>query len=182
MKHKNCLLLNSDYMPLCIIDWKKALILDYGGGNIDVLEYYAKDTIKCPGNKTLKLPSVIKLTKYVNIYRQHVHFSRKNLFIRDDYKCQYCMNKFPTSKLTYDHVIPKSRWNKPNSLCTHWNNVVTCCRECNLKKGNKILSKTNMKLHSKPIQPINNHKYLYVNYYIRFHKQSLPEEWDKYIV
>lgn len=181
MRHSNCLILNSDYTPLCIIDWQRAIILSYKSTkNVQVLEFYENESIYCANNKKAKVPSVIKLEKYVNIYKQSVNFSRKNLFIRDNFTCQYCRKRFSASKLTYDHVVPKSLWTENRRLCTTWSNVVTSCKPCNLKKSNKKLESTNMKLAQKPYAPNNSPKYLYINYVINNHPENVPDSWKKY--
>jgi 5-methylcytosine-specific restriction endonuclease McrA len=71
-----------------------------------------------------------------------------NVFYRDNYQCQYCAIKLPITELTFDHVVPVCQGGP-----TNWENVVTCCKECNSKKGPKSIKEARMKLHKKPRRP-----------------------------
>jgi len=75
-------------------------------------------------------------------------FSRQNIYARDKYKCQYCGQRFSSEELTYDHVIPRSRGGK-----TEWENIVTCCVDCNRRKGGRTPAEAGMKLIRKPVKP-----------------------------
>ena len=81
---------------------------------------------------SMKLPSVIALKEYVSSKRQPA-FTRFNVFLRDNFTCQYCGNKQTSQNLTFDHVLPRSYGGK-----TNWENVVSACGPCNFKKGNKL--------------------------------------------
>lgn len=183
--HKNCLILNADYSPLCIIDWQRALTWHYKYYNkkehshIDIIEFYA-DEIIAGVNKEYKLPAVIKLCKFFKFGNCKVNFSRKNVFIRDNYMCQYCGNHFNISELTYDHVIPKSAWLGSGSP-TIWNNIVTACVKCNRKKGNKTPQEAKMNLLNVPKQPAKSLKYLPITTYLSTIKPDIPCEWSLYI-
>lgn len=161
--HKPCLLLNVDYTPVTIIDWRKAIcwyfrIQNQRRSNIEILAYHNDSIIGL--NAEYQLPSVIKSNIYIRTYRKNVKFSRQNLFLRDNSTCQYCGNKYHHSKLTYDHVVPKSKWkNKSSPTC--WHNIVTACYRCNRKKGNKTPDEAGMHLLNKPHVP-------------QFHKKYLP--------
>jgi 5-methylcytosine-specific restriction endonuclease McrA len=126
------LVLNSSYEPLHFTDWKRAVILLF------------KDKAKLINKR------IIRLVKYVRIpfssgFREYP--KRKMIYKRDHYTCQYCGS---IKDLTIDHVIPKSKGGT-----NKWDNLVTCCRKCNLKKGNKFLSETSMILRSEPKVPFN---------------------------
>jgi 5-methylcytosine-specific restriction endonuclease McrA len=71
-----------------------------------------------------------------------------NVFYRDNYSCQYCNTRLALPELTFDHVVPVSQGGP-----TNWDNVVTCCKKCNSKKGAKSLKEANMKLLKKPKRP-----------------------------
>ena len=76
---------------------------------------------------------IIEHTKeYVKSKREPA-FTRFNVFLRDNFTCQYCGNKQRTKDLTFDHVVPRSNGGK-----TNWGNVVSACSPCNFKKGNKL--------------------------------------------
>lgn len=159
--HKQCLLLNSDYTPLRLVSWQRAMVLSYiYNSSVEILHFYHREYIRT-SSEQLKLPAVIKLNKYVNIRKHSVNFSRRNLFIRDKYTCQYCDNILSQSKLTYDHVIPKSKYAKAQKKqATCWTNVVTCCPACNKKKANKTPREANMKLIRQPYEPKYSTEYL----------------------
>ena len=184
-KHSKCLLLNADYTPLSIIDWKRAIVWDVKYANnikyaIEIIDFYKDDFIQC-SNKKIPVPAVARTKRYFNINHQHkVTFSRKNLFIRDDYTCQYCGVKFHMNELTYDHVIPKSCWKK-NSSPTNWTNIVTSCVVCNRKKGNKTPKEANMPLITTPIAPNRSMKYLPVQEFLLMIRSDIPLEWSQYM-
>lgn len=141
----NTLLISAGYEPLRIISWQKAVTL-YFLGKVDVLESY-NETLHSP-TLIMNVPAVVKLNRYVRNYPRKVKFSRQNLYHRDNYTCQYCHQPLPTSQLTYDHVIPRSKGGK-----TNWTNVVTACLPCNLKKGNKMLHQFSLNLLKSPKEP-----------------------------
>jgi 5-methylcytosine-specific restriction endonuclease McrA len=96
----------------------------------------------------IAVPRVIRLLGYDKLPRQDVKFNRRNIFARDAGKCQYCGKKFQTSDLSLDHIKPRSQGGK-----TTWENIVTCCINCNVKKGGRTPEQAHMKLLSKPIKP-----------------------------
>lgn len=160
-----CLLLNADYTPLKIIDYKKAIIwslktLDHDI-SVEILSYHNSHSILGADNKKYAIPSIARTKFYYNIYNRKIKFSRKNLFIRDDFTCQYCGNQFPINQLTYDHVIPKSKYKKCNKqIATNWNNIVTSCSRCNKKKKDRTPQEAGMILLNDPKQPMYSHKFL----------------------
>ena len=96
------LLLNASYEPLRIISWKKALTLFFAG-KVEVIEEYDQQVHAI--TFAIKLPSIIRLLKYVRVKNHNrVKFSRANIYARDDYTCQYCGKKFPSEDLTFDHA------------------------------------------------------------------------------
>lgn len=186
MKSHNtkCLVLNADYSVLSIISWQKALIwsVKYENNNlgIDIIDFYKDDYIQGASNKKYPIPAVVKTKKYLLIKNHEIKFSRKNIFIRDNYTCQYCNKIYDISSLTYDHVIPKSKWSKSTSPTT-WTNIVTACIECNRKKGDKTLTQCGMTLNNYPIIPKKNIKYLRAYEYLDNIKNNIPKEWELYI-
>ena len=125
------LVLNADfrplsYFPLSLWSWQdtiKAVFLK----RVNIISEYETE-IHSP-SLTIKLPSVISLKEYVPL-QPNPAFTRFNVFLRDNFKCQYCHNRYPVKKLTFDHLIPKSRGGK-----TSWENVVSACTNCNFEKG-----------------------------------------------
>lgn len=142
---EHVLLLNITYEPLKIIDWKKAVTLFFLG-KVEILEEYGQEIHSV--SFTIKLPAVVRLLRMVKRSKAPVKFSRKNIYARDQYRCQYCGNRFPSEELTYDHILPKSRGGK-----TVWQNIVTCCVGCNRLKGGLTPAEAGMRLIRKPSQP-----------------------------
>jgi hypothetical protein len=183
--HKLCLLLNCDYTPLSIITWKKALVWSFKYENnpkygIEIIDFYKNDFITGI-NKKHPVPAIAKTKRFFKINKQHILFSRKNIFLRDNFTCQYCNTRFSNSELTYDHVIPKSKWDYNKGSPTSWTNIVTACIGCNRKKGNKTPKQANMTLHNFPIEPHKSVKYLPVTHLLYKIKDSIPDEWVQYL-
>ena len=99
-------------------------------------------------NFRLQAPRVIRLLEYERIPRQSVRFSRRNVFARDSHCCMYCGRRFPPSQLSLDHVVPRSQGGG-----THWENVVSSCVDCNIKKGGRTPQQARMKLVKHPVRP-----------------------------
>jgi len=140
------LLLNNEYEPLNITSWKRAIVLLIKGK----AEYIDKineidDYIKVG---EYYIPKTIKLTYDMAIPELELPFSRENIYLRDDYTCQYCGEKFLFEDLTLDHVFPKSRGGK-NS----WENIVTCCKHCNTIKADRTPEEAEMVLMKIPQKP-----------------------------
>lgn len=184
-QNKKCLVLNADYTPLTVIGWKKALIWHFKHEydpsiGVEIIDFYKDDYISGVNNKKYPIPAVVKTIKYFRINNYKVKFSRKNLFIRDNYTCQYCGDTPELSCLTYDHVIPKSSWRNENVSPTTWTNIVTACIKCNRQKGNRTPKQANMPLMSLPIMPHKQVKYLpVVDYLIKI--KEIPQEWILYL-
>ena len=146
LKHYPALVLNADYRPLSyyplsLWPWQdaiKAAFLD----RVDIVAEY-DEVVRSP-SMTLRIPSVVVLKDFVKPQKR-VAFTRFNLFLRDEFRCQYCGTK---TELTFDHVIPRAAGG-----VTSWENVVAACAPCNLRKGSKSLRTVNMSLHKPPRQP-----------------------------
>jgi 5-methylcytosine-specific restriction endonuclease McrA len=148
-QHYPALVLNADfrplsYFPLSVWSWQdavKAVFLD----RVSVLSQYDAE-VHSPST-AFRLPSVIALKDYIPSARKPA-FTRFNVFLRDAFSCQYCGERFPTHDLTFDHVIPRSRGGR-----TTWENVVTACGCCNLRKGSKMPRECRMFPRMIPAQP-----------------------------
>jgi 5-methylcytosine-specific restriction endonuclease McrA len=141
---QGCVILNGDYTYLNTVSWQKAIKLLYKG-KATVLKY-ANITVKTAEHVVMNIPAVMKLIKIIRtIYRSRVPFSKKNVMIRDEFRCVYCGKE---KGLTIDHVIPLSRGGKSS-----FENCVTACKDCNSKKGNKLPSEAKMYMKKKPIAP-----------------------------
>ncbi len=96
----------------------------------------------------LAVPSVVRLTHFDRHRRGgggRVPLSRRNIYLRDGNVCQYCGRKFPTSELSLDHVIPRSRGGESS-----WTNLVCACTNCNARKGAKTPLEAGMRLIRTP--------------------------------
>lgn len=141
----HCVLLNADYTFLNVVDWKRAMCL-LAKGKVQVLKY-SERIIRTAEGIVLKIPAVMKLIKLIRtLYRTKVPFSKKNVLIRDGFKCAYCGND--KEKLTLDHIVPKSKGGE-----TTFDNCVSCCKPCNNKKGGRTPREAHMYLRLKPYQP-----------------------------
>jgi len=140
------LVLNASYEPLSIITWQKALLMWFQE-KVDILEYHAASARSV--SASFKIPSVLKLKSYVRPKKlDGVRFCRENVYIRDNYTCQYCATRFPYRELTIDHVLPASQGGPKT-----WTNVVTACRSCNQVKANRTPEKAKMPLLKPPRAP-----------------------------
>lgn len=146
LKQHPALVLNADYRPLSyyplsLWPWQeavKAAFLD----RVDIIAEY-DDVVRSP-TTVIRIPSVVVLREYVKPQKR-VAFTRFNLFLRDEFSCQYCGAK---GDLTFDHVIPRARGG-----ITSWENVVAACGRCNLQKGAKTLDQAGVTLRKPPRQP-----------------------------
>ncbi len=143
------LILNADfrplsYYPLSVWPWQEAVKALFRN-SVTVLSEYDR-VVRSPSFE-FKLPSVLVLKEYVPAARKPA-FTRFNVFLRDEWHCQYCGIKEKTSELTFDHVIPKSRGGR-----TSWTNIVTACRTCNTQKGHKMPGECKMFPKMEPVQP-----------------------------
>lgn len=99
-------------------------------------------------NFEVQVPRVIRLLSYDRVPKQSIRFNRRNIFARDGNRCQYCGKRFPTSELSLDHVMPRSRGGE-----TTWENIVCCCVQCNVKKGGRTPHEARMSLVKQPVKP-----------------------------
>lgn len=186
IQSSRCLVLNADYTPLAIISWKRAIVwsikysTDHKYG-IQIIDFFKDDYILGSNYKKIPIPAVARMCNYKKISNFNVTFSRKNLFIRDNYSCQYCGAIKELHELTYDHVIPKSQWDYNKGTPTSWTNVVTACIKCNWKKGNKTPTQARMPLLSIPNKPNKSAKYLPLVSYLSKIREDIPEEWSIYL-
>ena len=140
------LVLNADYRPLSyyplsVWNWQdtvKSVFLN----RVTIVSNY--DRVVSSPSFNMKLPSVIALKSFINP-QSTPNFTRFNVFLRDKFLCQYCGS---SDELTFDHLLPRSKGGQ-----TNWNNVVTACSSCNVKKGGRLFINSGMILNQKPYQP-----------------------------
>lgn len=145
------LVLNANFEPVNVCDMRRAIGL--------ILAEKASLVVNGRGeiktvNHSLPRPSVIRLQKMVNRPRHQLKLTRREVFRRDNYTCQYCGKK--TSDLTIDHVIPRHMGGKHI-----WVNVVAACPVCNHRKGGRLPDESNMRLMRQPCEPPSSAHYVF---------------------
>ncbi|MCO5576888.1 hypothetical protein L7F22_030709 [Adiantum nelumboides] len=171
------LVLDVSYRPINVVCWRRALCLEVLE-KADVLEYY--DQVISSPSKPFAIPAVLRITDYLH---KPVHskvkltLNRKNIFLRDRFRCQYCGDH---DNLTLDHVIPVSRGGEWT-----WQNLVTACTDCNSKKGNKTLEESKMQLLRAPKEPRDLDGQNLPSNYAAFrsmqNSRKMPTEWVGYL-
>ena len=96
----------------------------------------------------LRVPRVLVLGVYDKLPRLEVRFTRRNVFVRDNFTCQYCARELPEQQLNLDHVVPRDKGGR-----TTWANIVTSCVRCNTRKANKLPDEARMHPLNKPSAP-----------------------------
>ncbi len=137
------LLLNSDYEPLNVCNVRRAFRLLFVE-KAEVIEYDHHE-VRTP-TEVYRAPSVIRLQHRIKRPRPRVRLSRREIFSRDKYTCQYCGHQ--THDLTLDHIVPRHR----GGLHT-WDNLVAACKQCNHRKGGKLPEEARMRLMRAPFEP-----------------------------
>lgn len=102
-------------------------------------------------NFDILVPRVIRLIRFDRQHAVAIRLNRRNLFARDNHRCQYCGQVLPANQLSLDHVMPRSRGGE-----TSWENVVASCVKCNTKKGGRTPQEARMKLAAVPARPSHN--------------------------
>ena len=170
MSRFRTLLLDVAYQPVDILQWSRAVAMDYIG-KVEVLEYY-EHYIRSAREMHF-LPAVMRLDFYVNPDKvgKKLQPSRRNVFLRDNFECQYCGTPCSRAQLTLDHVVPVSKGGE----CS-WENLTTACQKCNQKKGDALLDQSSLTLRRKPRRPSK----LDLSRNLRGEVQ-LPELWGDYL-
>jgi 5-methylcytosine-specific restriction endonuclease McrA len=137
------LVLNLDYQAIALCEPERALVL--------VLEGKAELIAPVDGRyfrsvrQRFPVPSVIRLRRYLQLPFQRVALTRHNVFRRDGFRCAYCGS---VHDLSLDHVLPRAQGGK-----THWKNLVTACRPCNSRKGDRTPEEAGLELPVQPFRP-----------------------------
>lgn len=157
------LVLNITYEPLSVVAGRRAAVLVLSE-RADVVHESA--AVLHSERLTLAVPSVVRLRTLVKVpYQRHLSISRRGVLARDGHSCQYC----GTRAETIDHVRPRSRGG------THtWDNVVAACRPCNLRKGDRLLPDSGLRLRCHPGVP---RRSLWVTTAVG----AVPEDWQPYL-
>lgn len=136
-------MLNNDYEPLNVCNMRRAILLVYLG-KAEVI--HTSEQYIGTAYGIMESPSVVKLRYHIKRPVPQLKLSRRSIFIRDNYTCQYCGQQ--SKDLTLDHVIPRHKGGKWS-----WENLVCCCKKCNSKKGGNTPYQADMKLIRQPRRP-----------------------------
>lgn len=134
--------LNASYEPLAIIAVREALKLIVKGKAEIEIEVGPEHEIR-PG---FPYPSVVRLSRFRHVPRSRVQTHRKNIYLRDRHRCQYCGKKFNSKDLTLDHILPRAQGGEST-----WENLVACCEPCNRVKADRTPEQANMPLLHRPM-------------------------------
>ncbi len=163
--HTPVLVLNANFEPLNVCTTRRALVLILTGKATLVLDGRGEvHTV----SRSFPRPSVIRLAHMVHRPRLPIKLSRREVFRRDNYTCQYCGRR--GVRLTLDHVIPR-RLGGSHS----WENLVTACAECNFRKGGRTLGQAGMRLLREPKAPTLSARYRFAPYLETY------REWEAFI-
>ena len=136
------LVLNTTYEPVAVVSARRAAVLILRG-KASMIQ--ANGGVLRAEHIEMPLPSVVKLTRFVRVpHMRGTPVTRTAIFARDRYRCQYCEG----AAETLDHVVPRSRGGGHT-----WQNVVACCRRCNLRKGPRTPDEWGRHLRSRPAKP-----------------------------
>ena len=159
------LVLNASYEPLNVCSTRRAHVLVWKG-KAEVVERL--DEPLRTATNTYTRPHVIRLVTYVRVPRSvKRRISRRALFARDGWRCVYCGDS--AGRLTLDHVVPRSRGGE-----SVWENVVTSCAPCNLRKGNRLPHEIKMEPTTPPRPPA-------PVLFIRLATPKIPQRWEQYL-
>ena len=170
MKDLKVLVLNADFIPLNLvpistISWQKCFKLTVEGIAVPIKFY--EDEVVHTSKETFPVPSVIVLKEYKH-FKKYAKWSKSNIKLRDDYKCQYCGKRFSHRSLTIDHVNPKSHGHGHS-----WTNSVAACKPCNQNKKNDT--------HIKPIRKPYRPTYYELAKKMLKHKKIQNPHWADYV-
>ena len=159
------LVLNASYEPLNVCSTRRAHVLVWKG-KAEVVERL--DEPLRTATNTYTRPHVIRLVAYVRVPRSvKRRISRRALFARDGWRCVYCGDG--AGRLTLDHVVPRSRGGE-----SIWENVVTACAPCNLRKGDRLLEESGLHLKRPPRPPA-------PVLFIHLATPTIPQVWQQYL-
>lgn len=180
------LVLNKMWIPIRVASVKRCLKLIFAdkASIVDPADYAvyswlewvevdtdgAKDVLHTT-KSDVKTPEVIVLLKYDKVFTKDLRLTKKNIYIRDKYRCQYTGKQLNYEDANIDHVIPRARGGKNT-----WDNLVVCSKEINNIKGDKTNAEAGLKLIRKPVKPTAGgpHKLLDPKF-------KYPESWGKFI-
>ncbi|MFZ9519938.1 MAG: HNH endonuclease [Silvanigrellaceae bacterium] len=171
---RRVLVLDSRYEPVKIVGLHVGFVLLYTDRAVPVLD---SPRLIRGVSQSFTVPWIIRLFNCApKIRRAHgPRFSRQNVYLRDGFRCQYCNCSGSLVNLTLDHLIPLARGGK-----TSWDNIVTACKTCNLRKGARTIEELGIHLPRMPEQPQFNRTALFALRY-GLTSRNIPEPWVGYV-
>lgn len=164
------LVLNATFEPIKIVDWQRAMTL-WVKGKVEIVATHDREVRSV--SFTFKLPSVVRLLRFVRIRQRYdyVPFTRANIYARDHRTCQYCGRTFAFEDLTFDHVIPSAQGGRKT-----WDNIVTSCMPCNKRKASRTPAQAGMTLIRTPCKPKSTPALR-----VTFGMRNTPESWKTWL-
>jgi 5-methylcytosine-specific restriction endonuclease McrA len=159
------LVLNATYEPVNVCTVRRAVVLLLKQ-KAEMVERSERELHSAYSSMTR--PMVIRLVTYVRVPRdsQRRKITRRAVFARDDWTCQYCGSR---TQLTVDHVIPRSKGGGST-----WENIVAACAPCNRRKGDSLLRQAGMQLAKAPRTPN-------ADVFIQVASPTIPGPWKQYL-
>lgn len=143
LANTNVLVLNQNYEPLNVCNARRALVL-VGVGKAEVVE--EADAVLRTVARAFRIPSIIRMRYFIRRPRPLARLSRREVFARDRFVCQYCHKR--SNELTLDHVLPRRQGGAHT-----WENLVSACRSCNHRKAGRTPQEARMRLRRRPVRP-----------------------------
>ena len=155
------LVLNASTQPLAVVAARRAVVLVLKE-KAEVV--HANGVLFRSEHVEIAAPTVVRLRYFVHVpYRASVALTRRAVFARDGWVCQYC----GSTAENVDHVVPKSRGGQHT-----WDNVVAACKRCNSRKENRLASEIGLKLARQPMVPKDG---------FRLSLGRVEPEWEAYL-
>ncbi len=162
------LLLNANFEPLHVCSTRRAVgLIQTGKAEMLLNGRGYIHTVR----SQFPRPSVIRLMYMIKRPRIHVPLSKREIFRRDHYRCQYCGTRM--GMLTIDHVFPRRLGGEYS-----WTNLVTACKDCNLQKGGRTLKEAGLQLLQKPVEPRPSAYYIFGRHLYTGDNQ----EWEQFLM
>jgi 5-methylcytosine-specific restriction endonuclease McrA len=158
------LVLNATFEPLCVVSDRRAVVLVL----TEIADLvHPSEAVMRSAHLSVVVPDVVRLRRYARVpYRWRTPLNRRSVFARDGHSCQYC----GAAAESIDHVVPRSRGGKHA-----WENVVAACRPCNVRKRDKLLHETSMRLRRPPLSPTGMS-------WLTLGVSTVPETWTQYLL
>ena len=163
---RNALVLNQNYEPLNVCSVRRAFVLVYHG-KAELLEDADQQIYSV--DRAFQLPSVIRLRRHVRRPQPRLRLNRREVFARDQHRCQYCGRH--GLDLTLDHIKPRHRGG-----CHEWENIVAACQGCNHRKAGRSPQEAGMRLLQEPVRPTATYAAMFGHYQDRY------REWRPFLL